>query len=312
MVKVAVSGGTSSVAREVTEAIISHGHDVKILSRERINYQDPKQLEQALQGVHTLLSFIVITDDPSSTAQKNLIDAAIRSGVKRFAPSEWATSSLECMPWYAFKEETRRYLEELNRDQTVLEYTLFQPGLFMNYLTHPFKSADHLHQTELPFDFNNKRAIVPENYDQIYITLTTVQDLAHVVAMAIIFEGKWPIVGGVKGTDISLQQLIALGQKIRSPYGTDLGAGGEPFQVETVKLHDLQSKKWSASWTPKFSHPAIPPEFVSETLSKRVVSDMLLGMSAGCFKVSDEWNRLLEYESTPIEDFLLEAWSGKS
>ncbi|KAJ5281337.1 hypothetical protein N7478_006709 [Penicillium angulare] len=303
MVKVAVAGGTSSVAREVTDAIISHGHDVVVLSRKQINYQDPKQLEQALQEVHTLLSFIVITDDPSSTTQKNLIDAAVRAGVKRFAPSEWAT--LEYMPWYAFKDETRQYLEELNREHTVLEYTLFQPGLFMNYLTHPFKSADHLHQTELPFDFNNRRFIVPENYDKIYITLTKVQDLAQVVARAVSFEGKWPVVGGVKGTDLSLQQLIALGQRIRSP-------GGEPFQVETVKLQDLQRKEWSASWIPKVSHPAIPPEFVSETLSQSVVSGMLLGMSAGCFKVSDEWNQLLGYKFTSVEEFLVEAWAGKA
>ncbi|KAF7166899.1 hypothetical protein CNMCM5623_000436 [Aspergillus felis] len=318
MVKVAVAGGSSKgVAREVIEALISQKHDVIVLSRNKrrtpahevtpgvdwaqVDYNNPKELEESLRGVHTLLSFVVIQDDPRSTAQKNLIDAAVRAGVKRFAPSEWAT--LEHMRWYAYKEETRRYLEELNRQQTVLEYTLFQPGLFINYLTIPFKSAAHLHQTELPFDFNNRRVIVPENYDQIYVTLTTVQDLAQVVARAISFEGKWPVVGGVKGTDISLNQLISLGEKVR---------GGQPFQIETVKARDLESGTWSASWTPRFSHPAIPPELVSDTLSKTVVSGILLGISAGCFKVSDEWNRLLhDYEFTTAEDFLTEAWTGK-
>lgn len=57
----------------------------------RADYSDTAQLEQALQGVHTLLSFAATQDDPASTAQKNLIDAAIKAGVKRFAPSEWAT-----------------------------------------------------------------------------------------------------------------------------------------------------------------------------------------------------------------------------
>jgi uncharacterized protein YbjT (DUF2867 family) len=57
----------------------------------KADYGDPKQLEQILQGVDTLLSFVATQEDPSSTVQKNLIDAAIKAGVKRFAPSEWST-----------------------------------------------------------------------------------------------------------------------------------------------------------------------------------------------------------------------------
>lgn len=57
----------------------------------KADYEDQKQLEQALQGVHTLLSFIAEQEDPSSKVQRNLINAAIKAGVKRFAPSEWST-----------------------------------------------------------------------------------------------------------------------------------------------------------------------------------------------------------------------------
>jgi hypothetical protein len=42
-----------------------------------------------LDGVHTVLSFIVVHLDENAAAQKALIDAAIQAGVKRFAPSEW-------------------------------------------------------------------------------------------------------------------------------------------------------------------------------------------------------------------------------
>jgi hypothetical protein len=41
--------------------------------------------------VHTVLSFVVTTADPEGIVQKVLIDASIDAGVKRFAPSEWAT-----------------------------------------------------------------------------------------------------------------------------------------------------------------------------------------------------------------------------
>jgi hypothetical protein len=96
-----------------------------------------------------------------------------------------------------------------------LEYTLFQPGLFVNYLTFPHKSTEHLHLFETPFDFENRRAIVIDGSYDDRITFTSVHDLANVVAMAIDFDAEWPVVGGIRGTDISIGQLIVLGEKVR-------------------------------------------------------------------------------------------------
>jgi hypothetical protein len=55
-----------------------------------VDYSDIESLTTALQGVHTLLSFIVVHADLNNEAQLNLIHAAIAAGVMRFAPSEWA------------------------------------------------------------------------------------------------------------------------------------------------------------------------------------------------------------------------------
>jgi len=57
----------------------------------KTDYGDKEQLTSILNGVHTVLSFITPPLDPGSAAQKLLIDASITAGVKRFAPSEWAT-----------------------------------------------------------------------------------------------------------------------------------------------------------------------------------------------------------------------------
>ena len=40
------------------------------------------------------------------------------------------------------------------------------------------------------------------------------KDLTYVVARDIDFEGEWPVVGGITGTDISIRQLLALGEKV--------------------------------------------------------------------------------------------------
>ena len=63
----------------------------------KTSYQDPKELRETLKGVHTVLSFIVTQSDPGNVSQKNLIDAAIQAGVKRFAPSEWATWAVQIL-----------------------------------------------------------------------------------------------------------------------------------------------------------------------------------------------------------------------
>lgn len=54
-----------------------------------VNYDDKSDLVEALRGIHTVLSFIQLLSDPENNSQKNLIDASIVAGVKRFAPSEW-------------------------------------------------------------------------------------------------------------------------------------------------------------------------------------------------------------------------------
>lgn len=55
----------------------------------RVDYSNSCNLAEALRGVETVLSFIQLLIDPENKSEKNLIDACILAGVKRFAPSEW-------------------------------------------------------------------------------------------------------------------------------------------------------------------------------------------------------------------------------
>jgi len=50
------------------------------------------------------------------------------------------------------------------------------------------------------------------------MTFTTVQDLASIVAKAIEYEGKWPVVSGIQGNQHTLAEVIKLGEKIRGKY----------------------------------------------------------------------------------------------
>jgi hypothetical protein len=67
-------------------------------------------------------------------------------------------------------------------------------------------------------DFNKRRALTLDGGNDDRITLTTVQDLANVVTLAVEYEGEWPVVGGIKGTEISIGELLALGEKVRGTF----------------------------------------------------------------------------------------------
>lgn len=54
------------------------------------DYTDTGRLADLLQGVDTVLSFIVVAQDKGNQSQRNLIDACVKAGVRRFAPSDWA------------------------------------------------------------------------------------------------------------------------------------------------------------------------------------------------------------------------------
>lgn len=97
----------------------------------------------------------------------------------------------------------------------MLEYTLFCPGIFTNYYTYPYPSAKHLNIFELNVDFHNRRAMLLKGGDNDRVSLTTVQDVAGIVGRAVEFEGEWPVMGGINGCELSVKDVIAIGERVR-------------------------------------------------------------------------------------------------
>lgn len=65
------------------------------------------------------------------------------------------------------------------------------------------------------FDFLNRRAIVPDSFEDAKIALTEVKDLANIVVRAVEYDGEWPVTGGVKGCELSISQLLQLMEDVR-------------------------------------------------------------------------------------------------
>ena len=65
----------------------------------KTDYSSVSDLAFILQGVDVVLSFIApfLDQEEAFNVQKNLVDASIQAGVKRFAPSEASLSCTSCM-----------------------------------------------------------------------------------------------------------------------------------------------------------------------------------------------------------------------
>ncbi|KAF1849655.1 NmrA-like family protein-like protein [Cucurbitaria berberidis CBS 394.84] len=318
MVKVAVAGGTGNVATNLLKATIASGrHEITIFTRsdpaklsspsplvsyKKVDYHNRDSLTAALKGFDVCLSFFVVHLDVNCEAQKNLIHASIDAGVRRFAPSEWGIKNNSgCAP-YANKDEIARYLAQLKEEGKLaqLEYCLFQPSIFMDYFAHPYPLSPELITWPFFLDFENRRAIVLG--DGSYpLVITAIADDSEILLRALEDERPWPNVGGFRGHRTTINELLALGQKIR---------GGD-WTIENVRVEDIEKGVLKTNWVPQLSHPVIPVED-RPVFSEQFVIMFLQGILNGSWDVSDEFNkRYPDYKFISGEEYLTKAWEGK-
>ncbi|KAI1759948.1 NAD(P)-binding protein [Hypoxylon sp. FL1150] len=320
MVKIAIAGASSQLAREIIDVLVAtKNHEVIGLIRKdptqfpslpgvtwvKAAYEDKSELVRLFQGVEVVMCFFPVHFDPGCATQKRLIDAAVEAGVKRYVPSEWATgtqleASLDGIPWYAGKLDVSRYLENINKEKKVIEYTRFQIGAFMNYLGHPHKTSEHVHTLSFAFDFEKQHAILLKDRLDDAIVWTTVQDIAGVVARAIEYKGEWPAIGGITGSRVTIGEMLRLGEAI-----------GRPFTVDWLKLEDIEAEERNMERFANLDLHSSTPEEVKAFLDM-AIKGCLLGVSRGAYAVTDEWNKILpDYKFTQVEDFLEKVWGGK-
>ncbi|GAB1318521.1 Oxidoreductase BOA1 (Fragment) [Madurella fahalii] len=317
MVKIAVAGA-GQVGREIIDGLVAAGkHEIVVLSRKdatpdqaikgttwlKVDYRDIKSLVRSLQGVHTVLSCVAVYMDTDNMCQKALIDASIEAGVKRFAPSEWALSTVNRMGEDDGKAAIEKYLEAKNKDKKVIEYCLFQTGAFLNYLAGSRRTAKYLEPLVTTVDVDNCRAMVPGGSHHL-ISHVTIQDVVNIVVKAVDYEGEWPKIGGINGATVSIADEIAIYEKV-----TD-----KSFQVDVLDIKDLEAGVLKSSWSPVFDVPALRhlDEATKREASKQALIKYLLAFADGSAVVSDEWNQIFpDYKFTGLEEFMTKVWAGE-
>ncbi|KAJ5490296.1 hypothetical protein N7453_011121 [Penicillium expansum] len=314
MAVIAVAGGNGNVAPHIIDALISRNrHRIVVLSRKpppksltpglsehkQVDYHNSDCLCAALKGVNVVLSFILPFGDKDNLAQKTLIDACIKVGVRRFAPSEWAVTSSTSNPFYESRSQVRKYLESVNTPTLQLEYTCFQPGLFLDYFTYPMQSTKHLKITQHYIDFETRQAILVDDGEQ-PVTFTLIDDLAQVVAEAIDYEGVWPPNGGVAGWQTTSAELVRIGESLRGK-----------FIIHRISKADLDAGNFTSPWCPILAHPSIPKDQL-ELMSRKINLEALKGISRAEWVMTEDWNSLLPaFSFTNPREFLEKWWKGR-
>ena len=226
MVKVAVAGGTGGLGLHVVEGIVEAGnHEVVVLSRKSthpvlealgvsvivVSYDDPIALVNALEGVHTVISTIAgTTEDTLVKPQLALLDAAVKAGVKRFAPSEFSARS---RPDHPIEAPRVKWPVVEAAKESGLEYTIYETGTFMNYFAVGTAGLGHSYPFKFLFDVENCTATLPGDGSP-YIVYTRLEDIGKFVAASLDLE-RWPELSQMRGDRIRLNEILRLAEEVR-------------------------------------------------------------------------------------------------
>lgn len=287
MPTVAIAGGASPyLGRSIVTGILSLAPqwNITILSRlsspipawlspilegkraevRRVDYADHSSLMSALQGVHTVISAVGFsTSDPSwFSTELALLKAAVESGAKRFAPSEWGIGVLATPKIDAFSGSVRIWeaCEEAAAAMG-LEWTRYECGLFMNYLGSGVPSdgpggrelreealCGREKDGEWLYYASSCRAVLPVKADGTFprITLTAIEDIGKLVAKSLdLPSGSWETTSYIVGETLRMDEVVQIAEKVMGKKWEVETQSPEELEVMIEAEKDAEKKMWA-------------------------------------------------------------------
>jgi hypothetical protein len=259
-----------------------------------VDYASHSSLVQALQGVHTVLSFIGGSASALRDSQLALVSAAQEAGVKRFAPSEFALRGGGYdLDLYAGKREVWDAVVASG-----MEYTRFSCGIFMGLLaTGTSKGITDVGAKEgagsgeeealaglRPWNFVvNVRAGTADlpGDGRVKVVFTDTRDVARFVEKALGME-RWPEELGMRGDLMDWREVIGVLEDIQ----------GRKFLVKENSVEDME-------------------RVAREVEGKRFYNQVRVALVKGESVVGDELNQAFpEIESMDVKIFARKWWEG--
>ncbi|KAJ3775746.1 hypothetical protein FB446DRAFT_723975 [Lentinula raphanica] len=240
---IAVAGGTGRIGRHIVEGLLEikqqYSFELIVLSRSNssdisfagtsapvilVDYQDVSSIHKVLNEhqVDTVISTVSATtasDAPDAfiTSQETLLRAALSvPSVRRFAPSEFSVNSEQVpgVELYQLKLPIIRLLRQIKQERPEFEYSLFNCGVFMNYLgygnTKPDGHRAHGHMPHFPyvFDLSKRSADIPGDGEK-QLIYTRAEDVGKFVAAATQLEA-WEEYYEMAGDVLTMNEILHL------------------------------------------------------------------------------------------------------
>ncbi|KAH7118216.1 hypothetical protein B0J13DRAFT_613120 [Dactylonectria estremocensis] len=222
MNKIAIAGGSESLGKAVVDGIRAGKHEYVILSRKpqadphviAVDYSDVQGLRDILEkeNVHTVISTMGLYTPAHHRSQMSLIEAAELAGpTKRFIPSEFGfhikKEHGDLQVSFPFKLQTVERLEN-----TGLEFTLVNTGVFLDYLVWP-KIPSHMRTSTIWINLAQNLAALPGDGNQM-VAFTHTRDIGRFVA-ALLDLPKWERRYCAIGDRLTLNEIVQIAEEVK-------------------------------------------------------------------------------------------------
>ena len=226
-----LAGATGNLGGRIARAILERGAAIKVLVRHNsvpdkvedlrkrgaaiveVNFNHVAELTEACKGGSCVISALSGLRNVIVEMQTLLLDAAVKAGVPRFIPSDYAIDFTKLSPGTNRNLDLRREFHE-RLDKAPIAATSIFNGMFTDLLT-----------GQAPIIlFKLKRVVYWENADQL-LDLTTMDDAAEFTAAAAL-DSSTPRFLRIAGDQISVRGLMQVVSEVTGEKFRLFRAGG--------------------------------------------------------------------------------------
>lgn len=207
-----VAGATGNLGGKIVDALIERGARVTAIVRDgssreavgrlrekgveirRANLFERSEIAEACAGADCVVSALSGLREVIVEAQKNLLDGAVRAGVKRFIPSDFSIDFTTLVPGKNRNLDLRREFHTILDAAPVKATSVFN-GAFMELLV-----------KEMPLILYRFKRILYWGEPTVKMDLTTMDDVAEFTARAAL-EGDTPRYLHIAGDRVSAEDV---------------------------------------------------------------------------------------------------------
>lgn len=174
-------------------------------------------------------------------------------------------------------------------EKSGLKYTRFAIGVVMDYFGQPHIPS-HLRPFKWALDIESRRAAIPGTGNEV-LSMTYSKDVARFVDR-LVDEDKWPKVSIVSGSDTTLNDMVAIAERVT----------GDKFNVTYDSLEELKSGKATVVSKSDGPYNGMDPGMIAAIVGTSLAEGKMMLPKDGRLAFPD-------MRPMSVEELITQAWS---